>query len=195
MAVGAAFPQDIGAAESAVLESWLHALRAQLPSELHPAPFPETPEGSRIGSALTAWAESSPTPLVVFLDEIDALRNGVLVSVLRQLRDGCRNRPEHFPISLALIGLRDVRDYKVASGERDHLGTSSPFNIKIRSLTLRDFTAAEVAELYAQHTADTGQRFEPEALALAFALTQGQPWLVNALAKTPAGRRVTVVRA
>jgi hypothetical protein len=183
MEVGAAFPQDIGAAESAMLESWRHALRAQLPSELCPAPFPEVPEGSRIGSALSAWAESSPRPLVVFLDEIDALRDGVLVSVLRQLRDGYRNRPEHFPASLALIGLRDVRDYKVASGERDHLGTSSPFNIKVRSITMRDFTAGEVAELYAQHTADTGQRFEPEALALAFELTQGQPWLVNALAK------------
>ncbi len=183
MEVGAAFPQDVGAAELAMLESWRHALRAQLPAELQPPPFPEAPEGSRIGSALTAWAESSPKPLVVFLDEIDALRNDVLVSVLRQLRDGYRNRPEHFPVSLALIGLRDVRDYKVASGEREHLGTASPFNIKVRSLTLRDFTAEEVAELYAQHTDDTGQRFESEALAFAFDLTQGQPWLVNALAK------------
>lgn len=69
------------------------------------------------------------------------------------------------------------------SGERGHLGTASPFNIKVRSLTLRNFTAYEVAQLYAQHTQDTGQRFEPEALALAFELTQGQPWLVNALAK------------
>jgi hypothetical protein len=137
MEVGAAFPQDIGAAESAILEDWRHALRAQLPSELHPAPFPEVPAGSRIGSALTAWAGSCPRPLVVFLDEIDALREGVLVSVLRQLRSGYRNRPELFPASLALIGLRDVRDYKVASGESDHLGTANPFNIKVRSLTLR----------------------------------------------------------
>jgi hypothetical protein len=183
MEVGAAFPQDIGAAELAMLNSWRSALSAQLPPALQPPPFPEAPPGRRIGMALASWAESSPKPLVVFLDEIDALRNGVLVSVLRQLRDGYRNRPEHFPTSLALIGLRDVRDYKVASGERDYLGTSSPFNIKVRSLTLRDFTAGEVAELYAQHTADTGQRFEPEALVLAFELTQGQPWLVNALVK------------
>lgn len=183
MEVGAAFPHDVGAAESAVLEDWRHAVRAQLPSGSQPPPFPEGPAGSRTGSALTAWAEASPKPLVVFLDEIDALRNGVLMSVLRQLRSGYRNRPEHFPASLALIGLRDVRDYKVESEERGHLGTSSPFNIKVRSLTMRDFTAGEVAELYAQHTDDTGQRFEPEALALAFELTQGQPWLVNALAK------------
>lgn len=183
MELGAAFPHDIGAAELAVLESWRNGLSAQLPPALHPPPFPEAPPGSRIGTALTAWSRATPKPLVVFLDEIDALRNEGLVSVLRQLRDGYRNRPEHFPSSLALIGLRDVRDYKVASEERGHLGTSSPFNIKIRSLTLRDFTPEEIIELYAQHTAETGQPFEPEALALAFELTRGQPWLVNALAK------------
>ncbi len=71
----------------------------------------------------------------------------------------------------------------MTSDDREHLGTSSPFNIKVRSLTLRNFTAEEVAELYTQHTADTGQHFEPGALTLAFELTQGQPWLVNALAK------------
>jgi hypothetical protein len=183
MEVGAAFPSDIGAAELAMLDDWRDAVDTQLPPALRPPPFPEAPPGRRIGSALAAWAESSPRPLVVFLDEIDALRDEVLLSVLRQLRSGYRNRPERFPASLALIGLRDVRDYKVASSESGHLGTSSPFNIKVRSLTLRDFTAGEVAELYAQHTQDSGQRFEPEAFARAFELTQGQPWLVNALAK------------
>jgi hypothetical protein len=82
-----------------------------------------------------------------------------------------------------LIGLRDVRDYKVASGGSDRLDTASPFNIKVESLTLRDFTAAEVAELCGQHTSDTGQIFTPEALQRIYALTQGQPWLVNAIAR------------
>ncbi|MCY7407007.1 MAG: ATP-binding protein, partial [Alkalinema sp. CAN_BIN05] len=49
--------------------------------------------------------------------------------------------------------------------------------------TLRNFNAAEVAELYMQHTQETGQIFTSEAVQLAFDLTQGQPWLVNALAK------------
>lgn len=53
----------------------------------------------------------------------------------------------------------------------------------VRSLTLRDFNAMEVARLYQQHTQDTGQIFTTEAIATAFDLTQGQPWLVNALAK------------
>jgi hypothetical protein len=37
-------------------------------------------------------------------------------------------------------------------------------------------------QLYAQHTTETGQIFTPEAVERAWQLTQGQPWLVNALA-------------
>src|SRR5207248_9861107 len=40
----------------------------------------------------------------------------------------------------------------------------------------------EVTELYAQHTAQTGLRFEPAAAARVFELSQGHPWLVSALA-------------
>jgi hypothetical protein len=39
--------------------------------------------------------------------------------------------------------LRDVPDCKVAAGGSDRLHTSSPFNIKVRSITLRDFNAKE----------------------------------------------------
>ncbi|MDP3214261.1 MAG: ATP-binding protein [Deltaproteobacteria bacterium] len=182
METGAAFPDDVGAAEHAILAEWRRSARHQLPADLQPPPWPDTLPGSRIGAALEAWSASSARPLVVFLDEIDALRDNVLLSVLRQLRAGHRSRPAGFPWALGLVGLRDVRDYKVASGGSEHLHTASPFNIKVRSLTMREFTADEVAELYAQHTTDTGQRFDDEALRQAFAHTQGQPWLVNALA-------------
>jgi hypothetical protein len=50
-------------------------------------------------------------------------------------------------------------------------------------MTLRTFTDAEIAALYAQHTAETGQVFEPEAIRLACEYTCGQPYLVNALAR------------
>ena len=53
----------------------------------------------------------------------------------------------------------------------------------MQSLTLRDFSREEVETLYGQHTTETGQMFSQEAIDLAFELTQGQPWLVNALAK------------
>ncbi len=87
--------------------------------------------------------------------------------------------------------MRDVRDYKAASGGSDRLNTASPFNIKDRSLTMRDFNATEVAQLYQQHTYDTGQVFTTVAIETAFDLTQGQPWLVNALAKEIVEQMVT----
>jgi hypothetical protein len=84
---------------------------------------------------------------------------------------------------VVLCGLRDVRDYKAAAGgDPSHLGTSSPFNIKVKSLRLGNFDKQDLNDLYAQHTEETGQPFDPDALSLAWELTQGQPWLVNALA-------------
>jgi hypothetical protein len=183
MEQGAPFSDDPGAAELAVLGSWRGSATAWLPPDLQPPPWPEAAPGDRLGAALRAWATASPRPLVVFLDEIDALRDDTLISTLRQIRAGFPTRPAHFPWSMALIGLRDVRDYKISTSPEGRLGTASPFNIKAESLTLRNFTADEVAALYGQHTAETGQPFEPEAVARAFELTQGQPWLVNALAR------------
>ncbi len=183
MEVGAAFPDSIDKAEYAILGSWYGSLTVELPPEYHPPKWTDTGEGFGISMALQTWTQQASRPLVLFLDEIDALSNMTLISVLRQLRDGYRLRPQAFPWSLALIGLRDVRDYKVASGGSDRLHTSSPFNIKVESITLRNFTHEEVGMLYQQHTEDTGQVFTPEAVARAFHLTQGQPWLVNALAR------------
>ena len=181
--VGSAFNDDPGAAELAMLGRWQGDARIWLPPQLRPPVWPQAETGERITAALTEWSLTSPRPLVIFLDEIDALENGALISVLRQLRDGFRNRPRGFPWSLGLIGMRDVRDYKVMSGGSERLNTASPFNILARSLTLSNFTAPEVEALYRQHTDATGQVFTAEATALAYNLTQGQPYLVNALAK------------
>jgi hypothetical protein len=181
--VGQPFSHDVGQAELAILESWRRAIRVRLPASFQPPPWSTVAAGGRIQVALQEWAIASPLPLVVLIDEIDALQDEALLSVLRQLRDGFPDRPEAFPQSVGLIGLRDVRDYKIASGGSDRLNTASPFNIKVQSLVMRDFSPEEVAVLYQQHTAETGQIFTPEAIAFAFDLTRGQPWLVNALAK------------
>ena len=191
MEVGAAFPDNVGAAEDAILGSWRRTAAGKLPTEVQPPPWPTANPGERIAAALFAWCRAIPRPLVIFLDEIDALRDHVLLSVLRQLRDGYGNRPEGFPWSLGLVGLRDVRDYKIASGGGSYLQTSSPVNIKAESLTLGNFTRSEVDELYAQHTQATGQHFDPAALERTFSWTQGQPWLVNALARQLTEKLVT----
>jgi len=181
--VGSPYSHDPGAAELAILGTWRDTIAVRLPQDLQPPTWVYTEPGQRIRANLQTWAQVSSRPLVLLIDEIDSLQDEALISILRQLRDGYPNRPKNFPSSVGLIGLRDVRDYKVASGGSQRLNTASPFNIKVSSITLRDFNASEVQELYQQHTDDTGQVFTPSARAMAFDLTQGQPWLVNALAK------------
>ena len=190
--VGAPFSNDPEKAELAILDAWRSRSQLYLPSDLHPPEnWEEGKPGRRIQAALQSWAQASPRPLVLFIDEIDSLQDRALISILRQLRDGYPVRPQNFPISVGLIGLRDVRDYKVASGGSDRLNTASPFNIKVRSLTLRNFNDTEVGQLYSQHTEDTGQIFTQSAIETAFDLTQGQPWLVNALVKEIVEEMVT----
>ena len=184
--VGSAFNNDPSAAELAILGTWYDTISIRLPDKLQPPVLNQQQKeepGRRVRAFFQVWAQVSPRPLVVFIDEIDSLQDQTLISVLRQLRDGFPNRPENFPSSVGLVGLRDVRDYKVASGGSNRLNTASPFNIKVTSITLRNFNAEEVTELYQQHTLETGQVFTLQATATAFDLTQGQPWLVNALAK------------
>ena len=125
--------------------------------------------------ALRSWAEASPRPLVLLIDEIDTLVGDSLLSVLQQLRAGYPERPASFPQSVVLCGLRDVRDYRMGAA-------GSPFNIAAASLRLGDFSRAETLALLCQHTAETGQAFAPEALEAVWRQTRGQPWLVNALA-------------
>ena len=139
---------------------------------------------SALGRFLKAWCARLDRPLVLLIDEADCLSEDGLISFLRQLRDGYVGRlASPFPSSVALVGMRNIRDYR-ASVRPNHesLGSTSPFNIVAQALTLTNFTRDEIAALYAQHTGDTGQAFEQAALDRVFELSQGQPWLVNALA-------------
>ena len=130
---------------------------------------------------LSRWCEANPTPLVLLVDEIDSLVGDTLLSVLRQLRAGYQTRPGAFPQSVVLCGVRDIRDHRIRSSSGEVVAGGSPFNIAAKSLRMGDFTEAETQALMAQHTAETGQRFTPEALDAVWTQTRGQPWLVNAL--------------
>ncbi|MBO4272715.1 AAA family ATPase [Microbispora triticiradicis] len=178
---------DAGWAETILLDSLREAAaRPGWPAEvLPPDPWPQATPGTRFGSALAEWCRRCPRRVVLFLDEIDALQGNSMASILSQLRHGHNARHEgySFPASVVLCGLRDVRDYKVASGgEAGRSNPASPFNVVAESLRLGDFIADEIAELYGQHTQATGQEFTKDAVDRVFELTQGQPWLVNALA-------------
>ena len=131
---------------------------------------------------LSIISEKSGRGVVLMLDEIDSLVGDTLISVLRQLRAGYMDRPDAFPQTIILCGVRDVRDYRIhSSKEKTIITGGSAFNIKAKSLNLGDFNKHEIEILYNQHTEETGQEFEQGVIDYVWELTEGQPWLVNAL--------------
>ena len=196
--IGQAAREDVGAAMRAILSALGRAARHTLDdlfvSQVWPGILDSAGPNDALGETLARWAESDARPLVLMIDEIDALVGDTLLSVLRQLRAGYPERPRRFPQSVILCGVRDVRDYRIqSSAENAIIAGGSAFNIRAESLRLGDFSRDDVESLLTQHTAETGQAFAEEARAAVWELTQGQPWLVNALAyeacfKNKAGR-------
>ena len=155
------------AADEALNDRFPGSVRAEILADFEP--------DYAVHTMLRRWARAAPQPLVLLIDEIDTLTGDSLLSVLQQLRAGYPKRPERFPHSVVLCGLRDVRDYRMGA-------SVSPFNIAAKSLRLGDFSRDETFALLGQHTAETGQPFTPEAQEAVWTQTRGQPWLVNALA-------------
>ncbi len=117
------------------------------------------PHGA-LQNVLSRWAAADDRPLVLMIDEIDALIGDTLLSVLRQLRAGYPDRPHQYPQTVILCG---VRDYRIQStAENAIIAGGSVFNIRAESLRLGDFTVDEMQMLLAQHTETTGQMFAEE---------------------------------
>ncbi len=179
--------EDVGRAIRTVLGQLASRARTTLSDEFLDDIWPDLlakygPDQA-LSEALARWAAADATPLMLLIDEIDALIGDSLLAVLRQLRAGYDQRPHSFPQSVMLCGVRDVRDYRIHSGSANAIiAGGSAFNVKAKSLRLGDFSRDEVVALLGQHTAETGQAFTDEALELVWAQTLGQPWLVNALA-------------
>lgn len=157
-------------------------LKSRMPRELlQQLKKEDVSPGSFLTDYIRALCWALPKPLVLFIDEIDALVGDSLVSVLRQIRAGYDQRPESFPQSIVLCGVRDVRDYRIVLSNQDIVTGGSAFNIKAESLRLGNFSKEEIYDLYMQHTAATGQEFDEACFPLIWEATEGQPWLVNAL--------------
>ena len=138
-------------------------------------------------SVLEHWSQhdpqhpDEPRPIVLMLDEVDALVGDTLISLLRQIRAGYAQRPEAFPQTVILCGVRDVRDYRIHTAHHEIITGGSAFNIKAESLRLGNLSKEETIALWAQHTRDTGQIFDERIWPELWEDTRGQPWLVNAL--------------
>ena len=188
---------DVGSAMRAILGSLASrasvTLNDRFPTEIWQETLAAHGPHWALAELLTRWSAAASTPLVLFIDEIDALVGDTLLSVLRQLRAGYDQGPSDFPHSLVLCGVRDVRDYRIQSASGGEVvAGGSAFNVKAESLRLGDFKEDDVRALLGQHTAETGQTFAEKALSAVWRRTRGQPWLVNALAdqtcfRAPAG--------
>ena len=190
--------EDVGEAMRAILNEFASRARSTLKDDFLRSVWRDSLERAgpfgALNDALVEWSEESTRPLVLLIDETDALVGSTLVAVLRQLRSGYDRRPTSFPQSIVLCGVRDLRDYRIhsPSGGAPVTGGSA-FNISADSLRLGDFSESEVGVLLEQHTAETGQPFRAQAIQRVWEQTRGQPWLVNALChracfRNPSGR-------
>ena len=120
------------------LATWARVtLKDSLVDEIWPGLLDKFGPDGALGAVLNRWAEADRKPLVLLIDEIDSLVGDTLISVLRQLRASYVQRPERFPQSVVLCGLRDVRDYRIHSGtDNTVILGGSAFNIKARSMRL-----------------------------------------------------------
>ena len=162
-------------------EQFRGILRSDMPLEIRDK-VQTVGKDSMLTTFLRRLSETLPKPIVLIIDEIDALVGDSLISVLRQIRSGYSDRPAAFPQSVILCGVRDVRDYRIVLSNQDIVTGGSAFNIKAMSLRLGNFSKEEIHELYMQHTRETGQQFDEACFPMVWAATEGQPWLVNALA-------------
>lgn len=179
--------EDVGKAMSSILQQLAAHMEVFLSDtfliDQRQSLIQENDSHNLLFAALKRWAQKSEKPIVLLIDEIDALIGDTLISVLRQLRTGYNLRPHAFPHNIILCGVRDVRDYRIhASSEKSLVTGGSAFNINAASLRLGNFTRHNVEELLEQHRAQTGQAFSPQACDLIYEKTKGQPWLVNAIA-------------
>jgi hypothetical protein len=138
---------------------------------------------SMLSDILRDWAKlTAPKGLVVLFDETDVLVEGTLISFLRQLRGGFATRGVGiFPVSVALVGMRDLKDYLVAAKGGEPVNPGSPFNIKSDSAFIGNFSREDLGRLFLQRTEETGQGITAEALGYVWEQSRGQPWIVNSL--------------
>ena len=84
--------EDVAEGMRTILDVVAHAAELAIGDDLVDRIWPEILRRSGPNAALIRvlgrWAQADPRPLVLFLDEVDALVGDTLVSLLRQLRTG-----------------------------------------------------------------------------------------------------------
>jgi hypothetical protein len=119
-------------------------------------------------------------PLILILDEFDALKENVISGIAGIFRNIYNRRkaeikkplPERRYLlqSVALIGVRTVLGIENETG--------SPFNVQ-RSLHVRNLTYEEVENMFQWYEKESGHKIEQEVLRRLYDETRGQPGLIG----------------
>jgi len=109
-------------------------------------------------------------PLILLVDEFDALPPAVIDSLVNGFRKIYLAREGYTLHGLALIGVRAVLGVDSDRG--------SPFNVQ-RSLHVPNLTHDEVVEMFGQYQSESGQVVLPEVVEAIYTMTRGQPGLVG----------------
>ncbi len=124
---------------------------------------------SDLDCRIIKYCKQTEKPVIIFFDDTDCLSDDVQLFFLRQIRSKFAARYDiPFPSAICFAAARKLPSW---------------FNIITATFRLTAFTKDEVAQLYGQHTEQTGQAFSGEVIQAAYHHTQGQPWLVNAVAR------------
>lgn len=142
--------------------------------------YPNVPEPGTIRHQghFVDWLRATVLALgkrsVLIIDEFDAISVELVKALLSQFRAMYLERYTYPDVihSILLVGVRNILALLA--------GTQSPFNVADH-FTIPYFTAAEIADLLQQHTAETGQAFALTAIDAIARETEGQPFLVNRL--------------
>ena len=168
--------------EAAVYRSIIARISQELDYTL---PIPETQE-----EFVAAFSQKNlPKPLILILDEFDALQPEALRGVVAALRniytmrnqelDKTTSEKTYRLHSVALIGVRSVLGVENASG--------SPFNIQ-RSVHIPNLTEDEVAGMFLWYEEESSQKFAPGVIERVYYEMRGQPgltcWLGELLTET-----------
>jgi len=120
-----------------------------------------------------------PYHLCMFIDEFEGIPQKVLDEFLHTLRSIYlrKQTSEKYNIlhSVGVIGVHSISQLTFAK-------TSSPFNIH-ESISISNFTTAQVKELLTQYAEETGEVLHEEVIEFVADKTGGQPYLVNLVAK------------
>ncbi len=109
-------------------------------------------------------------PLILLIDEVDSIPPLLMDIMVNQFRELYIDREKNLLHGLALVGITAVLGVESERG--------SPFNIQ-RSMRVPNFTREEVADLFLQYQAESGQIVEREVVDRVFETTCGQPGLVG----------------